>query len=183
MNGLRALAALAILIFHADLGFYLFGSRDADAWTARYLLHLDVAVPIFFVLSGFLLYRPYARAHQGGSAPTATRQYYLRRALRILPAYWVVLTVILLTGRGGVTGVDLIWQYTLTYVYSYATLGDGLPQIWSICVEASFYLLLPLLAWAIGRRAGGREPDAQLRHELAWVGGLTVASLAFRLGA
>lgn len=183
MNGLRALAAFAILIFHADLGFYLFGSRRNESWLGPYLVHFDVAVPIFFVLSGFLLYRPYARAHQGGAPPAKTRQYYLRRALRILPAYWVVLTVLIATGRVELGWPEAFWHYTLLHVYSYEALAKGLPQIWSIAVEVMFYLLLPLLAWAMGRRAGGRDPNAQLRHELAWVGGLAAFSLAFRLAA
>src|SRR3954447_26377738 len=135
MNGLRALAAFAILVFHAQLGFYLFDHRDTDSWLVPYLLHLDVAVPIFFVLSGFLLYRPYARAHQGGDAPAKTSQYYLRRALRIVPAYWVVLTVLIATGRLDMGWPDALWQYTLTHVYTYETLPQGLPQMWSICVE------------------------------------------------
>src|SRR5207248_7970993 len=89
-DGLRAVAAGSVLLFHVatSTGFV------ARSELGRYFNQLDVGVDVFFVLSGFLLYRPFARAHLRGEEIPATRRYLVRRFLRILPAYWLVLTVL-----------------------------------------------------------------------------------------
>jgi len=180
LNGLRAVAALGILGYHTSLTFLLF--RGGHGWYYTYTGHLDVAVSIFFVLSGFLLYRPYAEAHQRGTAAPSLGRYYRKRALRILPAYWAVLTVLIVTARLATSRGDLLWQYSLLRTFSYEHLNNGIPQVWSLSVEVSFYLALPLLAWLVGRRAA-RRGHRQLRAELSWVLALVVASVAFRVGA
>jgi len=87
IEGTRGVAALSILAYHtAQLST---GHGYFEAATSRFWL----GVPLFFILSGFLLYRPFARAviHQG-PRPSIAR-YATHRVLRILPAYWLVLTV------------------------------------------------------------------------------------------
>ena len=92
----------AIVEFHA-VGIYARGSAP-DAWTHDWVARLDVGVPVFFLLSGFLLYRPFARARAGGEEPRV-RAYAWRRVLRIFPGYWVALVVAVLAlglhGRAG----------------------------------------------------------------------------------
>ena len=60
------------------------------------LAHLNVGVALFFLISGFLLYRPYALALVHGSEPPRLAAYAKRRFLRIVPAYWVALTLLAL---------------------------------------------------------------------------------------
>src|SRR4051812_14569134 len=97
LDGLRAIAAFVVVIFHvaystADL---LTGS---GAW--RVVAHGDVAVPIFFALSGLLLYRPWARRTLVRGPAPKVRTYLWRRALRILPGYWAVVVVALVAFNG-----------------------------------------------------------------------------------
>jgi peptidoglycan/LPS O-acetylase OafA/YrhL len=153
-DGLRGLAVLGILAFHASeltgrIGFGLGGEFSEVAGSE--------AVITFFVISGFLLYRPYAAARADGRPLPSTSRYARRRALRILPGYWTVLT--LLAIYPGITGVFTHdwWRYYLyLQVYSQRTEGLGIPVAWTLCIEVTFYLALPL--WAFGvRRLQGSE--------------------------
>src|SRR5438067_1774084 len=90
LDPLRAVAALCIVVTHTA-GWSGFNSAHAlGAWTAR----LDCGVAIFFVLSGFLLYRPFVAARLDGRDGPRVLRYARRRALRILPAYWVALALL-----------------------------------------------------------------------------------------
>src|SRR4029079_4195412 len=85
LDGVRAIAALLVLVFHA-VGFWARGSGE-DAWIRPWVGRLDVGVAVFFLLSGYLLYGLFLRGRIRISA------YALRRAFRIVPAYWVALTL------------------------------------------------------------------------------------------
>src|SRR5258705_9063723 len=100
IDSLRAIAAIAVLGTHAAI----FGGADGPGSTSgHYAQRLEVGVAIFFVISGFLLYRPFAAARAAGAAPPATGAYAWRRGLRIVPAYWLALTVsALILGTKGV---------------------------------------------------------------------------------
>lgn len=89
-DGLRALAALSIVVVHVSA----YSGADGLSGFRDLLQRMDAGVAIFFVLSGFLLYRPFVAAHLHGRAQPATRPYLWRRFLRIYPAYLVVLTVV-----------------------------------------------------------------------------------------
>ena len=83
---------------------------------------------VFFAISGFLLYRPWVAARAAGAPAPAAGRYARRRALRILPAYWVALTV--LAVFPGITGVFTgdWWRYYLfLQAYDARTLGLGIP--------------------------------------------------------
>jgi peptidoglycan/LPS O-acetylase OafA/YrhL len=79
-DSLRAIAALSILVYH--LTGYFGVSPTVQAYTG----HLDMGVTVFFVISGFLLYRPFVRARLRGQSDVATGGYAWRRVLRIAPA-------------------------------------------------------------------------------------------------
>src|ERR1700681_2531860 len=87
-DGLRAIAALAIVGVHVTS---LTGAVDATS-AGHYFARLDVGVTIFFLISAFLLYRPFVDAHLHGHGAIALRVFWWRRGLRIFPAYWVALT-------------------------------------------------------------------------------------------
>lgn len=150
-DSLRAIAALLVVGFHIAFFTGNFGGDGATRW----LTQLNVGVAIFFLVSGFLLYRPFAQARFEGAASPGVAPYAVRRAVRIAPAYWVALI-----GIGLWLGIDaiftahgLVFYFGFLSVYDEATaLGaDGIGQIWTLCIEVSFYALLPLWALALRR--------------------------------
>lgn len=165
MDGLRALAALSVLVFHAivtsSIPTIAFGHDVTWIW-----FYAESGVDLFFVLSGFLLFLPYARAMLHGRPLPGARQFYRRRALRILPAYWMCLAVLVafqlhtyLTPMG--------IQNVLTHV---VLLHDDNPAFnraiespfWTLAVEAQFYVVLPLLALGIARFVGATRSARRL---------------------
>ena len=161
-DGLRAIAALSIVVYHVD--FYHLSSHQQHALVAQ----LRFGVWVFFALSGFLLYRGWANAHLDGKPAPMIGEYFRNRVLRIYPAYWVALIFFVaihdapLNAAAGLKPV--IEQFTLTQVYT--TVADtfrGLPQTWSLAVEVSFYLALPFYALAmraLARRLGRKAEYA-----------------------
>ena len=96
---LRALAALMIVVVHAALQITFFGGGESALFGSAgqdLLVALAWGVSVFFVLSGYLIARPFVRAIVEGEPLPRVRNYLVNRALRILPAYWVVLTAMLL---------------------------------------------------------------------------------------
>ena len=155
-DSLRAIAALSIFGFHIAASQLALNDPDFP-WLGQ----LNVGVPIFFVVSGFLLYRPFvARRAQGRPAPSM-RGYAIRRALRIIPAYWVALTVIAvwLGLQSQVFSVDgIVTYYGFLQVYDVSTIDGGVGQAWTLGVEVTFYAFLPIWAWAMRRRLGELWP-------------------------
>src|SRR5689334_18236758 len=95
IDGLRAIAALSVLVLHTTFATAI----QNGVAMSTYVVRLEVGVAVFFVLSGFLLYRPFVAAHlSAAEAPPKTR-YLTRRFARIFPAYWVALvaTLVLLS--------------------------------------------------------------------------------------
>ena len=155
LDGLRAVAALMVLTTHVGFQTGVYTASAAGAVVAR----LDIGVALFFVLSGFLLVRPWlAPARHGREAPPVQR-YLRRRAARILPAYWVVVGVALVTTAAAADGWSALAHLLLLQIYVGSPL-PGLTQTWSLCTEVSFYAVLPFVAptvarWA--RTAAGRR--------------------------
>ena len=139
---------------------------------------------LFFVISGFLLYRPFVAARARGRGFPSTRRYARRRALRIVPAYWTALTVLaLFPGVVGVFSGEWWRYYFFAQLYTSRSLGGGIPVAWTLCVEVSFYLALPLWAAMIRRLPRGRS---WLRGELLGLAvvaavGIVVQTAASRL--
>ena len=159
LDTLRAFGALAVLTTHVA---FQSGAYVRHGMVGALLSRLDVGVALFFVLSGFLLARPYlARAAVHAPFPT-TRHYYWKRFVRIYPVYAVTVVIALLTipenDFGGGLG-QWVSSLTLTDVFVRARLPQGLTQMWSLSVEATFYLVLPLLMVAMLGR--GRAPQGR----------------------
>jgi peptidoglycan/LPS O-acetylase OafA/YrhL len=180
-DSLRAIAALAVLGTHAAVFAGL--ETSASSSTLRpYTARLEVGVAVFFVISGFLLYRPFVAARARGEARPAAGPYAWRRFLRIVPAYWVALTLITLwVGTPGVFSLSGVPRfYGFGQAYSESTLGGGITQAWSLTVEVAFYAFLPLwaafVAWLSGSNSRGR-----LRAELVGVAVLFSAAIAWKL--
>jgi peptidoglycan/LPS O-acetylase OafA/YrhL len=95
VEGVRAVAAVSVLVFHC-WRFTAAGASRADLGLVERLVlpHLTLGVTLFFSLSGFLLYRPFVTAAMSGSPFPKVGSYFRNRALRILPAYWVILLAV-----------------------------------------------------------------------------------------
>ncbi len=182
-DSLRAIAALSIFVFHLPSV-----ARIAlDNPVQPYLLVLNVGVAVFFLISGFLLYRPFAQARFEGRQAPATGAYGERRALRVAPAYWVALVfVVILVGKSGEAGTadpvftpeGIVRYFLFLQIYDSGTLLGGISAAWTLCVEVTFYAMLPLWAMLM-RRVPSRSPEAFLRSELLALGGLFVVGVAW----
>jgi peptidoglycan/LPS O-acetylase OafA/YrhL len=188
IEGLRAVAAWSIVIFHV----WVFTSPAVFEWNlgplTAFVSPLQSGVTLFFVLSGFLLYRPVAAALLDGERGPATLAYLRNRALRILPAYLVVLLIAgfvlrsasLGISAGGVMGGQLSGDKTLVLdvlllqTYVPRAIWSGILPAWSLTVEVAFYVLLPLLALAGTWFARG---PAQSRRRVAAAAGPPIAML------
>jgi peptidoglycan/LPS O-acetylase OafA/YrhL len=174
LDAMRAVAALSILVTHVS-GVTNFNTNNAlGAYTAR----MDMGVTIFFLLSGFLLYRPFVAARYEGRPPIRVADFFRRRVLRIVPGYWVALTVLALTV--GLTGMWEHWPrlYSFGQIYWLNSTAEGIFPAWTLCIEVTFYAVLPFLAMAVARMASGRRHP--WRVEVALLAGLGLASLALR---
>lgn len=119
------------------------------------LARLDVGVALFFVVSGFLLFRPHAVAHLESRRRPAVRMYLRNRALRIVPVLWVaVLAAWILLGEGSPR--LYVAHAFLVQIYIPEHFLQGLTQLWSLATEAAFYLLLPGFAALVCRGRTGR---------------------------
>jgi peptidoglycan/LPS O-acetylase OafA/YrhL len=177
LDGMRAIAAVMVIFTHVADATGSYSSTFLGAFFAR----MDAGVAVFFVLSGFLLYRPFVVAHFADSRPPALLPFWWRRFLRIVPAYWLVLTFFIVIGTIPVPGWGHIgYLYGFGQIYSKAHVLDGLVQAWTLCVEITFYLFLPIFALAL-RAIAGRITN-KLRVELfavavLWVAGVTTHTL------
>jgi peptidoglycan/LPS O-acetylase OafA/YrhL len=203
VEGFRALAVLAVLVYHNWL-YTAAGSGPVElGYLSRFVLpHLPVGVTLFFVLSGFLLYRPIASRVLNEKPQQALRSYLRNRALRILPAYWVILfvTAVLLPatlvrvsptelqlGRLVEQPTVLLRNTALMHNYFADSMDTGIPPVWSLAVEIVFYLVLPFLGVVAGLVAArtatrrGRTIAVLAPPLLLFVVGLVTALVAATL--
>jgi peptidoglycan/LPS O-acetylase OafA/YrhL len=175
LDAARALAALAVFAGHTVTGTYTFAANPHLFGWAAQLAYQGVA--LFFLISGFLLYRPFLIARRGGR-PLRARDYARRRVLRIVPAYWAALTVFI--ALGFVTGVTTHnWWifYGFGQIYSPRLIGQGIGVAWTLCIEVTFYAALPVIAFVAARLSRERR---SLRGDVILLTVLSAASLAFR---
>ncbi len=154
LDGLRALAVAAVLLFHADLG-----------WAQGGFL----GVSVFFTLSGFLITSLLLAEHEA-TGSISLCDFFARRLRRLVPAAYVCLLLVLLFGLGWGAAQrqhlpgDVVaavldvanWRFAFAHT-SYQDLFLGAPSplahFWSLAIEEQCYLLLPLLAWWALRRS------------------------------
>lgn len=174
LDAMRAIASIAVVATHTGFwsGVYVDGLVGAAAQ------RLEVGVAVFFVLSGFLLGRPWVAAALSDGSHDDVRRYARKRALRILPVYWVcVVAALVLIAPNRDLGVGRwIQSLLLIDLYRADQLPQGLTQMWSLTVEVAFYLLLPLFGHLMVRWCRHR-PTRLLLALLA----VSVASMAWVL--
>ena len=179
LDGMRGLAALSIFVFHGWL--YTMPTPDAmdRSSVGDYAAHeLRLGLVAFFVLSGFLLSRPWFAAALDERRPPDLRRYLRSRAARILPAYYVALagSIVLLWGLRGTPGLRLppAGELPLFLVFgqnfSPASVMKLNPPMWSLAVEIMFYALLPVLGWLALRLPPRRRMQALVPLALLLLG-------------
>jgi peptidoglycan/LPS O-acetylase OafA/YrhL len=174
---LRAIAAVSVLLLHTA---WISGFTNRSSFGA-YTSRLEIGVSVFFLISGFLLYRPFAVSHLAGRSSPNPRKFWERRLLRIVPAYWLALTVLTYVFRATTLGPG--WQGVVTHyfflqIYFPTDITNGITQAWSLCTEMTFYFFLPVYASMVVLRR--RSQTSQLFRELAGVVVLYLTSLVFR---
>jgi peptidoglycan/LPS O-acetylase OafA/YrhL len=162
LDGLRGLACLGILVLHV----WMFDHGDAGRMPKTALDYaigeLRLGVALFFVLSGFLVYRPFVAAALDGRDGPGIGRYAFKRAARILPGYWAAVVGVFVLLRAidhpfAITAAQLPRFAFFAQNQSIATLNRLDPPMWTLAVEVSFYLLVPvvgLLALRLGRGRG-----------------------------
>ena len=157
VDGLRFVAIASVFLYH--LRAFL-GIKSSVAWVVPYhddwlakLTHLgNAGVPLFFMISGFILSLPFASQRLKGTEPVKLSAYFSRRLTRLEPPYLVSLTVFFLLLRvvNGTPWARLVPGYLANCVYLHNLLGDESTVIngvaWSLEIEVQFYILAPLLA-------------------------------------
>ncbi|MEY2432432.1 MAG: hypothetical protein QOC92_2157 [Acidimicrobiaceae bacterium] len=177
-DGFRAIAAVSVLLTHAafDTGF------DIRSSWGRFFARADVGVAIFFLISGFLLYRPFVTARIRGEPRPTTGAFLWRRALRIYPAYWLALVGLVAFTPIAVHGITNWLRFVgLVHIYWPTTVFGPVAQSWTLATEIAFYLFLPLYAIA-QRRVVPDDADQSrmLRAELIGVAALTGIAWGYR---
>lgn len=178
LESLRGIAIILVVVFHAD-GLLLMPFRNRDGtWPFPPLSFVwagHTGVTLFFVLSAFLLALPFLEEADGGR-PAGWRIFWERRALRILPLYWLAVL-----GGAIVTAEQ---PSHLLRALPYVTFLNSVPSLatpikpfsnvwWSLATEIQFYMLLPFVALAFGR---------SMRTTLALLVTAAVMYLTFALG-
>jgi len=184
LEALRGVAILLVVLFHLH-GMATgrsFATPAATSLAGAFVLAGHTGVTLFFVLSGFLLARPFVAEAAGG--PRVHRRAYLtRRALRILPAYAVAVVI---------ASIDCATRPAeLLRGVPYLFFLDAVPGLttpltpwsevwWTLATEAQFYLALPLLAW-LGRAGGWRVAiGLAVAYLVAWA---SLATGLVRMGS
>ncbi|MBW3607428.1 MAG: acyltransferase [Actinobacteria bacterium] len=199
-DGLRAIAALMIFFGHVFVNADPGQAFENYGWAKELVGRLDLGLGLFFALSGYFIARPFVRSYILDTKRPSVRRFGRNRALRIVPAFYVVAAIVVL--RFGLDGaisptpdnpsgsaprsewwqVLSIFTFTQSYTGGSVTLPYG--QAWSLNAEAAFYLLLPVAA-LVGYRLGGRiaAPRARAYAALAAIGGAGLVSIYLRQGS
>lgn len=144
---LRAIAIVLVVLYHAGLfGFVLPHDVQRFGW---------IGVDLFFVLSGYLIAGQLLAAMARGKSPDV-RRFYWRRALRILPAFLMVVAIyVFLPALREYPIMPPAWKF-LTFTQNLGLRGGTtFSHAWSLCIESQFYLLLPFVLLALARWGRG----------------------------
>jgi peptidoglycan/LPS O-acetylase OafA/YrhL len=196
-DGVRGVGMICIIVAHLAGGALVIDGVFDAGFRAGYgtfagivLSGLQLALPVFFVLSAYLISRPYVRAYILGRRTPSLRRYLTHRVLRIIPVFWLLTTLMLIVyGPQHSSFKDWLAVFDFTQIYHTSGASAFIGQAWTIDVEVAFYLIVPLSAWVFTRATrrlavarGGR--DLSVRSRVVLITGLlavaAVVSAALR---
>lgn len=150
LDGVRAIAILLVISYHINL------ITHNGLWAMmKYPIASSVAmgggtgVSLFFILSGFLLFMPYAKAFLFESQWPSAKVFYMRRALRILPGYFLSLFVLVILLAPEYLRPDH-WKDLFLFITLFMDSTAGTFRkingpYWTLAIEWQFYMIMPLL--------------------------------------
>jgi peptidoglycan/LPS O-acetylase OafA/YrhL len=156
LDGVRAIACFGVISYH--IHYFISHVFDLNAIFGLFAAAVAMAgwsgVTLFFVLSGFLLFMPYAKALLFAQRWPSARSFYLRRALRILPGYYIALSLLILLAHPQYLQPDHLGDLGLFVTLLMDSTRQTYQQIngpfWTLAIEWQYYMLLPLFALGIG---------------------------------
>ncbi|MFI9203871.1 acyltransferase family protein [Streptomyces sp. NPDC053048] len=172
-EGLRGILAFGVVVYHVAFqsGVSSFIDQPGKGIWGTLADGLGVCLPPFFVLSGLMLYRPFARATLVGTRKPEVRPFLWRRALRILPAYWLLIAFTMPAFNSDALNSPWDVLRPLLMIHFFWNTGQpmhGIDPTWTVPTEFAFYLALPVLAWIAHRWARSTEdPLRRMRRMLA----------------
>ena len=199
-DGFRGIGTTLIFVAHVFANADPAPSLVNYGWAKQPIARIDLMLAIFFVLSGYLIARPFVRSFVLGTKRPSIRRFARNRVLRIVPIFYVIALIVLLRlGLDGSIGptpdnpsgdapastwwqVLSIFTFTQTYTGGSATLPIG--QAWSLDVEAAYYATIPiaaLIAFRFGKPL--KTPRARGIAVLTFIGFLLLLSIAMRQNA
>ncbi len=149
LDGLRGLSISWVIIHHMPVSF--------PSWLAEVANRGDLGVEFFFAISGFVVI-------QSLLFSTSVKEFYFKRAFRILPAYWMTLISIFIISlfderiRSKLMSIENIWSSFPLFYYNYVvdktqgTIPGSLNVLWSLCFEEQFYFLIGILFLFFGKK-------------------------------
>ncbi len=153
LNGLRGLACLAVfgVHFHQHTGVT---AHAGPFQLGRFLVNGNTGVALFFILSGFLLGLPWWNDNSDTTNPPPLgTPYLLKRIARILPAYYLCLSALILIHGYGLSPkqlIDVVLHYLFLHNYTEFSFYSISDPFWTLAVQAQFYVLLPILLAVLG---------------------------------
>ena len=158
-DGFRALAIMAVVVSHV-LGIAGIGAEPGSVAAVAYLGSFGRVVEVLFVVSGFVVFLPTVAR---GGVFGAVGPYALRRAARLLPAYWLILLVVMLLAWvipafDDPTGLEVLSNFSfmqkwVSWIDPGIDVGFGIATpVWTLTIEITFYVILPLVAVWYARR-------------------------------
>jgi peptidoglycan/LPS O-acetylase OafA/YrhL len=180
VDTMRALAALSIVLYHVGTSQLRPGDTLVNYLDEHQSGPPVTAVVLFFLISGFVLYRPFVSARFENRRPPALLPYAVHRITRIVPAYWLALTVVSIWfGYSYIlhpSGFIRYFFFLQIYANLHTFLG-GLAVAWSLCVEITFYAALPALALSTRRFSRRRS---LISAELVLAGSMLITSILWQ---
>jgi peptidoglycan/LPS O-acetylase OafA/YrhL len=158
LHGLRVVAIASVVQIHVTSMFMIEEKLPFDPDFAAASLAVFFGMDLFFMLSGFLIGSILLHSIDS-SGQQHVRRFWLRRAFRTFPAYYVVLILLaILVGMNATQRHN--FPYELAYLTNYRVLKRATVVMlwgWSLAVEEQFYLTVPLLLFLLSRLRGDRE--------------------------
>src|SRR5450631_200622 len=149
LDTLRGIAVIGVVLLH---GFsWQYSGMSFSPWARRFMAATQpgwMGVNLFFVLSGFLIT---GILLDSKNKPHFYRRFYTRRALRILPAYYLLLSLLLLLQMSSVAFVGLSFVYLANMTDFFGVACDYGP-LWSLAVEEHFYIVWPTVVHKVTAR-------------------------------